>query len=170
MIFEKIENKFSQWNQWFRNKLIFMCPPGYEITGEYRFFWGWLFVSTVYSGKFIWAYTNAYRFLFVWEGKQWVLDVGRKIPPFFQLVGDSMMCFLLGILFLGMVFFLHYNYYRKDSKSIYLMKRLQDSKILIKSYLGTPIVYGSIFLVSGICLLIFYYGIYRFITPGECLR
>jgi len=169
MIFERIENTFIQWNTSFKAKIASLCPPGYEIKGEYRAFWIWLFVSVGYSLKFLVNYDRAYADLFYHTSQGLRLNGHMKMLPFEELLEDSMGIFLLGIFFLVLIIGLHYRYYRKDSKSVYVMKRLKDPAILWKTYVGTPIIYGLIFLGTGLCLLGLYYGIYRWMTPDVCL-
>lgn len=168
MIFEKIEKKFSDWNSTFKDKMFSLCPPGYDMTVEYRVFWIWLIASIAYSIKFLLNYDQAYARLFYRTSEGLVLNPMRKMPYFEDLLEDSMNLFIFGIFFLIMVFALHYLHYRRESKSIYVMRRLKNTSILWKTYLGTPIVYGIIFLVTALCMLAIYYGIYRFVTPEVC--
>ena len=169
MIFDKIEDRFRLWNERMKGKLQALCPPGYELKMEYRVFWAWLTVSILYSMQFLINYMNAYDNLFYYSGRTKVLNMDMRMPGFFVLVDDGFDVLLLGCVFLVIVFMMHYDYYRRGSKSIYLMKRLIDSKDLRKTYIGTPCIYGLIFLVTGLVLSAIYYVIYRFVTPQMCL-
>ena len=169
MIFDKIEDWFRQWNDDFKNKLQKMCPPGYELKTEYRIFWIWMTFSIIYSMRFLIEYVNAYDNLFYFNGQMRVLNLEMRMPGFFVLLDDAFDAFFLGVVILVFVFAMHYAYYRRESKSIYLMKRLKNRKLLRMSYFGTPCIYGLIFLGTGILLLIIYYMIYRFVTPQMCL-
>lgn len=168
MIFEKIEDKFIQWNQRFKEALIKRCPPGYEWKGEYRAFWGWLIASTLYSFQFVAAYSDSYNRLFQWIEGDKFLNPQMRMPLFETLFAGSMDGFVLGILFLAMVAGKHYSYYRKESKSIYFMKRIADRRVLWKTYFTTPIIYGCIFALTAVFWSLIYYGIYYWMTPAEC--
>ena len=169
MIFERIEEAFWKWNDNFKKNLTDMCPPGYEIKGEYRLFWCWLVFCIAYSVKFLLQYSDAYHNLFHYTRQGKVLNVYMRMPTFSALLEDSMRGFAFGAVLLIAVILWHYLYYRKESKSIYLMKRLGNSQLLIKTYIGTTLVYGGILLGTCLLLLLIYYGIYRWITPAVCL-
>jgi len=169
MIFDRIEEKFRQWNTAFRIMLKKMCPPGYEINKEYRIFWIWLTIGILYSMQFLIEYVNAYDNLFYYSGQTRVLNLEMRMPGFWVLMEEALDILFLGIVYLLFVFIMHYDYYRRESRSIYLMKRLGDKRILRRTYLGTPCVYGFVFLGIGIVLVTIYYLIYRFVTPQMCL-
>jgi len=169
MIFEKIEDACRKWNDNFKDKLIGMCPPGYEIKGEYRVFWLWLIFSVIYSMKFLLKYYDAYSNLFQYSRQGKVLNPYMRMPAFSALLEDAMRGFLFSAVLLIAVIIWHYLYYRRESKSIYLMKRLGNSRLLMKTYLGTAVVYGAAYLGIYLLLLLIYYGIYRWITPAVCL-
>ena len=129
----------------------------------------WMYMTPVmYSVDIV---PEKYRGLFSLNPMMPVIQAYRdilyyaRVPKLFTLTE----AFVLGIFFLVLIIGLHYRYYRKDSKSVYVMKRLKDPAILWKTYVGTPIIYGLIFLGTGLCLLGLYYGIYRWMTPDVCL-
>ena len=169
MILEKLEDCFSRWNEGIKQRLAALCPPGYELKGEYRVFWGWMIVSMIYSLRFLVAYYEAYDRLFRWKDGVKILNPQMKMPQFESLLAGSLDGFLLGGIFLLMVWGMHYSYYRRESKSIYFMKRLGKSRILWKTYFATPAIYGCILLITALFLWVMYYGIYRWLTPAECL-
>lgn len=169
MIFEKIEDACGRWNNRFKNYLLAKCPPGYELKGEYRFFWGWIILSCIYSVKFLLSYSDAYSNLFYYTGNGAVLNTNMRMPGFTVLLDDSLGGFVFGILFLLMVIVWHYTYYRKESRSIYVMKRIGNRRLLMKTYLGTASVYGAFLIITGLLLLLVYYGIYKFMTPIQCM-
>ena len=171
MIFDKVEDRFRQWNERFKETLQSLCPPGYELTKEYRIFWCWLTIGILYSMQFFVNYVNAYENLFYYSGKTKarMLKLDMRMPGFLTLLDESFNLLFLGSLFLVFVFWMHYDYYRRESKSVYLMKRLDNGRLLRKTYFGTPSIYGLIFLGAGLVLLVVYYLIYRFVTPQMCL-
>ena len=169
MVFDRIEEKFREWNNKFKRLLQSYCPPGYDLTGEYRVFWIWLVFGVIYSMQFLINYMNAYDNLFYHSAQGRVLNMDMRMPAFRLLLEESFNGLLLGIICLAYAFTRHFNYYRKGSKSIYLMMRLKDRNILWKTYLGTPCIYGIIFAATGVILLVIYYMIYRFVTPQMCL-
>ena len=169
MIFDRIEEKFRQWNHNFKHLLQSYCPPGYDLTGEYRMFWIWLVFGCIYSMRFLLNYMNAYDHLFYRSAQGIMLNIHMKMPGFWTLLEESFDGLILGIVCLVYAVASHFHYYRKGSKSIYLMKRIADRKLLWKTYIGTACIYGLIFFATGVILLATYYMIYRFVTPQMCL-
>lgn len=94
---------------------------------------------------------------------------GAVIAPFSELVlgcefGFVLMClamFLLGVY--------HYHYHSRESKAIYLMRRLPSAWELHIRCLGMPVTgaVGSM-AILGLLTIVFFF-IYRTCTPAQCL-
>lgn len=59
----------------------------------------------------------------------------------------------------------HYAYLYQGSKSVYTLKRLPRKGEIIKRVFTLPVAAAIMFLVTGILLLLLYYGIYMLFTP-----
>lgn len=98
-----------------------------------------------------------------------VLIPGAKIAPFMSIVDDGLRFFPLFWLFMGLEVIAAYLYHRKDTMSIYLMRRLPDKWELHRRCWGKPLILtAASFLIMG-ALLLFYFVIYLVFTPAECL-
>lgn len=157
--------------KWEKCKAYF--PPGYHWEDEIKTMIVWMVAAMVYGIRFLPDYWNAYNGLFVHVNINGELEkqihTGIKMIPFVQLWKDSMWYFAIPILFL--VFFggLHYHYYHKESKSIYLIRRLPDSQYVFRTCFYGPLLGIGMILLYVIALSGIYYGIYLFVTPPQCL-
>lgn len=161
--FENLQLKALQW-------LKENCPPGYGYAEEWRAFWVWLAVCVFYSLGFFWRYIEAHDALYYWNANERYLIPDIKMVPFYELAESIPRWFLgSGILLAVTVIIMHYHYYRRDSKSIYLMCRIKDRSFLRKTYVKVPITYLAVLAVVCGLLLLLYYGFYLLITPKVCL-
>ena len=94
---------------------------------------------------------------------------GAVIHPFPKLIQGSLDFFPWFWAFMLWEVIDCYLYHRKETKSIYLMRRLPDRWDLHRRCWGRPLIYvvGSIILMTAI--LLFYYAVYLVFTPKECL-
>ena len=94
---------------------------------------------------------------------------GAIIRPFSSLIQSSLDFFPWFWAFMLWEVIDCYLYHRKETKSIYLMRRLPDKWELHRRCWGRPLIYvvGSILLMAVI--LLFYYAVYLVFTPKECL-
>lgn len=147
-------------------------PTGYEYKAELWTLGGWLTGSMVYSFSFFLNYYHAYGKLFFYDrGKEeWILKDGVFMEGFSLLSEGIFKGFYLGVLLLGILALCHYHYYYQGSKSIYLMKRLPDRKVLLKSCICVPVVLGIFSIILMIVLSLLYFGFYMWVTPEECIR
>ena len=63
----------------------------------------------------------------------------------------------------------HYSYHYRESKSIYLMRRLSDPWELHRRCLTLPVVGVGLALLVAFVLLMLYFAVYMGVTPEECL-
>lgn len=94
---------------------------------------------------------------------------GSVIQPFSDLIQSSLDFFPLFWLFMLWEVIDCYLYHRRETKSIYLMRRLPDAWDLHRRCWGKPLIYtaGSIVLMGAILLV--YFLIYLVFTPAACL-
>lgn len=145
-------------------------PPGVDAIREIQAFaWG-LSGAVVYSFSFLWKYLNAREELFEYRyGNFKTLIEGAVMPSFTELLKDTMDGFSVFLVVMIIMVFLHYMTYYKDSKSIYLMKRLPDKWELYRRCAVVPLVSVVIGVVTGAAILLIYYGVYLYFTPAQCL-
>ena len=94
---------------------------------------------------------------------------GAIMPRFTELLKDTMDGFLMFFGVMLVMIIMHYMTYYKDSKSIYLMKRLPDKWEMYRRCVVVPLVAIFIQIITGAACLLLYYGIYLFFTPAQCL-
>lgn len=147
-------------------------PAGYEYKAELWTLGGWLIGSVIYSFSFFLNYYRAYMKLFFYDriNEEFILKEGVFMERFSLLSDGIFRGFYLGVLLLGILAICHYTYYYQGSKSIYLMKRLPDRKMLLKSCICVPVVLGIFSVVLMTVLSLFYFGFYTWVTPEECIR
>lgn len=147
-------------------------PPGYEYKGELLLA-GLLWGGTAGVSVFCFA-----LHLYVAVGKLYqnvsytdyrrVLREGARVVAFAELVEWYWALWLPAILFLAAMPLYHYYYYR-DTRSIYVMRRLPRRGITFKSCVQGPALEMGIILVTAVCLHLLYYGIYCLGVPAECM-
>ncbi|MDE7223066.1 MAG: hypothetical protein K2O34_04715, partial [Acetatifactor sp.] len=73
------------------------------------------------------------------------------------------------VLFLAATMVYHYFYYRRETKSIYLMHRLPRRSVMFASCIKGPLLGMAIGAVALAALYLLYYAIYLLAIPRECL-
>lgn len=98
-----------------------------------------------------------------------VLIPGRMIASFSEIIQDCFELFPLFWLFLGLEVLFCYGYFTRDTRSIYLMRRLPDPWELHRRCWGKPLILFvcSLVLMAGLGAV--YFLIYLLITPAGCL-
>lgn len=157
--------------KWINNKTIDMqLPPGVDSRIELRAIALGLLAAVVYSLSFVYKYIEARNTLFVYKyGKVKTIMEGAVMPKFSILLKDTMDGFLVFFVVMLFLIFMHYMTYYKDSKSIYLMKRLTDKWELYRRCVVVPFVAIIVQILTGAACLMLYYGIYLCFTPAQCL-
>lgn len=88
---------------------------------------------------------------------------------FRQLVSNHWALYVPFVLFLTAMVVYHYTYYYRETRSIYLMRRLPGRGAVLKSCAAGPLLGLGIAGVGLALLYLLYYGIYLLVIPGECL-
>jgi len=146
-------------------------PLGLDGINEKRAWIIGMVASLLWSMLFLLRYSNAYSYLYYWNNARTerILVEGAMMRPFPDLMVGLMTGFwMLAMYMLGVgVYFYMYHY--RDSKSIYLMRRLPDRWELHRRCLTVPVLAAVASLLSSLVLTGIYYGIYILCTPVQCL-
>ena len=144
-------------------------PPGYEFTWERNTAAVLLALSMVLSLQYFVKLRQAVAWLY------YVDRVHGRVPrpdaqarTFLELAGQYGGLFVPYFLFLAIMAALHYAYYHRDTKSIYLMRRLPRRDVLVGSCIRVPLLGTAVGILAQMMLGLIYYGSYLLVMPGEC--
>ena len=144
-------------------------PPGYEYEKERSSALLLLGIGVGLSLQFFGSLHAAVEALYEYADGMKVLREGAQAVPFGRLVIGHWGLYVPLLLFLAGMALYHYFYYYRETKCIYLMRRLPKRGVLFKSCVKGPVLW----LGAGIAFLtvwyLLYYGIYLLAIPGECL-
>lgn len=152
-----------------------LFPPGYEYETEVWlavFFWGGTVgASAIYFAVYLHgAIEKLYQHApYVSIGFRRVLREGARVEAFAELVEWYWALWLPAFLFLAVMPLIHYIYYYRDTRSIYVMRRLPRRGITFKSCVRGPALGAGIVLATAAFLYLLYFGIYRLGVPAECM-
>ena len=157
--------------RWRWNRLKELFPPGYPYEKERGM------AAVLLAGGVIGSLGFFQRLHGVWEGLYYLdrsageklLCPGEKVASFLQLSVGYMGWFLPFYLFLAVMVVVHYRYYCRDTRSIYLMRRLPGGGVFHRSCVQAPLLGMGVGVVVQGMLSWLYYGIYRMVIPGECM-
>lgn len=147
-----------------------LSPPGLDLTPEWRTFLIGNIGSVLISlFAFCDRYLDARRRLYTYVNEERVLIDGATMAPFFSLLSEHFLLFLLvALLLLGYVIY-HYAYYRQGSMSLYLMRRLPNRWERHKRALTLPCLAALATLVIAAAAIQLDFIIYIIATPKACL-
>lgn len=154
--------------RFFLGKIRSWSPPGYAYKEAFYAELFGIAINILYSLVFFVRYMDAYDRLFsrVPEGRERVLNAGAEMPAFGELTESIFPCFVItAFIFSAVLMILQYVYYRKDTKSIYVMKRIKDRGYLTESCVRMPLTYMLLYLITGGLLHLIYYIFYLLVTP-----
>lgn len=145
-------------------------PPGYEYETEGMAAGVLLGIGMLLSLQFIAVlYREQERLRYLLEADSARVWPETVAQPFLGLIQTHAVFYTPFWLFLlGMVVY-HYFYYYRDTKSIYVMRRLPRRDVLWRSCVMGPLlgaVSGTVILVL---LYLVYFGSYLLVIPAECL-
>ena len=145
-------------------------PPGYEYRKEW-YAAGLLYVLGIALNlQFIGRLWEAAASLYYENYPNgMILREGAVADSYFQVLGDCPGFWLPFYLFLIALIFLHYAYYLRETKSIYLMRRLPHRKVLWKSCLQAPLMGLGLGTTGILVLYLIYYVVYLLMMPAESL-
>lgn len=155
----------------FWTKLDRLCPPGETYTKVWSAF---VTISLIVLG--IWW---AGLFSLISEVEDYKINVAQGfyapgyIEPKLSTIAELMHLFITGA-FLSVLILLcfvipNYQYFRKDSKSIYLMKRVKDPMEIHKLCWSVPLLTAGTVLVFSLLLYGIFVLIYLNYVPAGCM-
>ena len=145
------------------------APVGIRLNGELWTYGLVLCLAALSSLGFFLAYSDAYDSLFHYSGDLKILKAGAVMPDFDTLSLRYFSCFGLVLIVTLSFISTHYSYHHRESKSIYLMRRLSDPWELHRRCLTLPVVGVGLALLVAFVLLALYFAVYMGVTPEECL-
>ena len=144
-------------------------PPGYEYEMERNSAGLLLGIGAVLSLQFFWNLYHTVENLYDYVDHRLILRENVVAASFGKLVMGHWGLYIPFVLFLGTMMVYHYFYYRWETKSIYLMRRLPRRGVLLGSCVKGPLLGLGIGAAALGALYLLYYGIYLLVIPGECL-
>lgn len=145
-------------------------PPGYEYRKERNAAGILLALGAFLSLRFLGRLYTAVEELYYMDrtgGRS--LRPGAQARSFTELAAGCPGMFLPFFLFLGAMAVYHYFYYYRDTRSIYLMKRLPDRRGLAESCVRAPLQGMAAGAVCMLLMGLLYYGIYLLAVPPACM-
>ena len=149
-------------------------PLGFEFKYEKRIFiWG-IVLSLLYGSFFFRRFYYTWDNLFerVWKNGELVklgVKEGAVMKDFVELFDNASLGFFIVAVYMVLFVFLHYAYFKQESKSIYLMKRLPNKWELHKRCITIPLIEIGICFIVAFLFLLLCYTVYMVVTPAECI-
>lgn len=94
-------------------------------------------------------------------------DTGKMMPYFYEIVRGRFLFFWVIVLFNITFGIANYMSFSKETKSIYVMKRIPDPKEMFRRSFALPLGGIAVALISAIILLIIFYLVYRYLPPAD---
>lgn len=147
--------------------------PGYDPDdSEKNTCYGFLVFSVLVSLVFfIGRYSNARDRLYYknYETGEKFLWEGAVMTDFAEVLGWSLRGLFITAAICLTYILVRYNYLNKESKSIYLIRRLPRRGELFRRCAAVPLCRAAICLICAFALLVLYYAVYMIATPDQCL-
>lgn len=146
-------------------------PPGREKSDFIAMFWLWFIAGIIWSLRFFVNLIGALDRLYASPDGSAIsfsdrkLIPGRIIAPFGAILEGSFNLFPICWLFLVLEGFACYWYFRKDTMSIYLMRRLSNPWELHRRCWGKPLILSLYALGTQAVLYVIYFLFYLVFTP-----
>ena len=141
--------------------LSHLAPPGTRAKRELFWIIAGICASALISLTFVYRYHKNYL-------KCARLDSMGKaavMPHFSELLGNAFSGFIVMLILMAALVFLHYASLNGISKSIYVMKRLPQRSSVIRYVCGMPVMGAVLTIACAAAILLIYWLIYRFATP-----
>ena len=126
-----------------------------------------IFVSLIFFGRYSTARDKLYYENYE-TGEKFLWD-GAVMTDFDQVLGWSLAGILVTAVICLSYIAARYSYLNKESKSIYLIRRLPARGEIFRRCAAVPLLRAALCLVWAFGLLVLYYLIYMIATPDQCL-
>ncbi|MDE7243156.1 MAG: hypothetical protein K2O18_04150 [Oscillospiraceae bacterium] len=127
-------------------------------------FSSWVFSIVSFLGRYYGAHSNLF------DPWNMYLRPGVVMQPFFQIWDSTSFLFALTAFCMLPLALWHYYYHFRDSRSIYLMRRLPDRWDLWRRCLALPLLGLTACFVLVVLNTLLFYAVYCFFTPRQCLE
>lgn len=144
-------------------------PPGYEYEKERNSAVLLFGICAGLSLQFFGKLYQAVEALYEYTGGKRMLREDAAAASFGRLVTGHWGLYVPLVLSLTAMMIYHYIYYYRETRSIYLMRRLPGRGVVLKSCVMGPLFGLGVSAVMAALLYLLYYGIYLLVIPGECL-
>ena len=151
-------------NEIIKTKLKKLAPPGSHIDTTLKLFISEVVIMALISLTAIVKIRDANYKIFH-DQFGYYHDSGKMMPYFGELITGSLMLIWVILLFNIAFGIANYMSFSKGSKSIYVMKRVPDSKEMFRRSFALPFAGIALALIVAIILLIIFYLAYRTIPP-----
>lgn len=171
-IMKRIWNKISS----VPDKIGRLCPPGFDYRSETSSN-GVLFgLGVGMSFQFLFRLQDAHDELFMWyrdlsQGQTepvYQIKPGAIATPFVELMEGYWWWFLPWLIALLIWGGAHYVYYHRETKSIYVMRRLKKSGVILKSCVLASLAQLVLGLLVALVVYFIDYGWYLLVMPKVC--
>lgn len=143
-------------------------PPGYEYEKERNAAILLLGIGITFSLQFFRSLYQTWEALYVYTDRARVLREDAVAAPFGKLVTGHWGLYVPLLMFLAAMAGYHYLYYYRDTRSIYLMRRLPGRWTVLKSCAAGPLLGMGLTAVILSLLYLMYYGMYLLVIPKSC--
>lgn len=144
-------------------------PPGVDAGREARGILLGLLGAALCNLRFLAAYGQARDLLYQWTGTERILRPGAVLPPIRSLLGWSLYgCFLAAMAMAALAAW-HWAYHYRESKSIYLMRRLPDRWEFWRRCFTLPLLGAGACGLEAVALMLVNFAVYRLCTPAGCV-
>ena len=142
------------------------APPGMETEKEKNYYILLLIVAAVASCSFFSGLARALERV----SAPMVYYRYEQMPDFYRLLEEKFLGFGVVILYCVGTMVFRFWYYYQGSKSIYLMRRLPDKSMLIRSCVETPLKRILLSLAVMVGMVLLFYLTYWIATPEQYLQ
>lgn len=152
-----------------RKKLEKLIPPGADPVQELCSCMVLLLLEFVISLTFLGTFNHQLNELYVYsQGKRIHLIPDAVMPSLNELMQRKLSGFLILLCGCMVLAAVHYISFYRESKSIYLMKRLKSASELHKRCLALPVLCIFCGIILMVILIAVYSFIYYSLTPAQC--
>lgn len=147
-----------------------LYPPGYTYSWELAVTAGLTLIAVCFSLHFLVRLDRAVADLYYYDiTAARRLRPGVTMEPFHRLARGSWQVFLLPALSQAATAVSHYCYYYRNTRSIYLMRRLPQRGLVLRSCLAAPLLCLGLLALVMAGLWLCYLGCYFLAAPAQCL-